>query len=56
LIIDGEPAPIVARARERGLLVSMAGSNVIRFAPPLIVSRAEVDQAIEIFDEVLGAA
>ncbi len=56
MIVDGETAPIVARARERGLLVSMAGSNVIRFAPPLIVSRAEIDQAIEIFDEVLASA
>ena len=56
LVIDGDAAPMVARARERGLLVSVAGGNVIRFAPPLIVSKAEIDQAIEIFDGVLGAA
>ncbi len=56
MIVDGEAAPIVARAREQGLLVSVAGSNVIRFAPPLIATKAEIDQAIEIFDGVLAAA
>jgi acetylornithine/N-succinyldiaminopimelate aminotransferase len=56
LVIEGDAASIVARARERGLLVSLAGGNVIRFAPPLIVSKAEIDQALEIFDGVLGAA
>jgi predicted acetylornithine/succinylornithine family transaminase len=56
LITDGDAGPIVARAREQGLLVSVAGSNVIRFAPALIATRAEVDQAVEILDGVLGAA
>ncbi len=56
LIVDGEAAPLVVRAREQGLLVSVAGSNVIRFAPALVVSKAEIDQAIEILDGVLAAA
>ena len=56
LIIDGDAGPIVARAREQGLLVSVAGGNVIRFAPALIATKAEIDQAIEILDGVLAAA
>jgi predicted acetylornithine/succinylornithine family transaminase len=56
LITDGDAGPIVSRAREQGLLVSLAGGNVIRFAPALIATRAEVDQAVEILDGVLGAA
>jgi 4-aminobutyrate aminotransferase-like enzyme len=30
--------------------------NTLRFAPPLIVSAAEVDRALGILDEVLTAA
>jgi predicted acetylornithine/succinylornithine family transaminase len=54
LVLEGEAGPVVARARERGLLVSVAGGNVVRFAPPLIVSRAEIDEAIAILDPVLA--
>ncbi len=45
--------PVVAGCRDLGLLVSIAGGNVIRFAPPLVVKRSHVDQAIEILDKVL---
>jgi acetylornithine/N-succinyldiaminopimelate aminotransferase len=54
LIIDGDAAPIVARARELGLLISVAGGNVVRFAPPLVVSRAEIDEAVSILDAALA--
>jgi acetylornithine/N-succinyldiaminopimelate aminotransferase len=53
LIIDGDPADVVARARSAGLLLSLAGSNVVRFVPPLIVGKPEIDEAIEILDRVL---
>ena len=56
LIIDGDPADVVARARAAGLLLSVAGSNIVRFVPPLIVGKAEIDEAIEILDHVLGEA
>jgi acetylornithine/N-succinyldiaminopimelate aminotransferase len=54
LVIDGDPADIVTRARARGLLLSVAGSNVVRLVPPLVVERAQIDEAIGILDEVLG--
>jgi acetylornithine/N-succinyldiaminopimelate aminotransferase len=56
LIIDGDPADIVTRARAAGLLLSVAGANIVRFVPPLIVGKAEIDEAIEILDHVLGEA
>jgi acetylornithine/succinyldiaminopimelate/putrescine aminotransferase len=56
LIIEGDPADLVARARAAGLLLSVAGANVVRFAPPLIVGQAEIDEAIEILDRVLSEA
>src|SRR5580698_5578663 len=53
LVLDGDPGDIVVRARAHGLLLSVAGANVIRLVPPLVVSTAEIDEAIEILDAVL---
>ena len=42
---------------QRGLLVGVGGvnGNVIRFQPPLVISRQQIDQAIHVFEEVLQA-
>jgi 4-aminobutyrate aminotransferase len=50
---DERDAVVVAAFR-RGLLVLGAGKNAIRFSPPLILTRAQADIAIRIFDEALG--
>jgi acetylornithine/N-succinyldiaminopimelate aminotransferase len=47
------PVP-VADLLERGLLVSTAGPHVLRLTPPLVVSDAEVDEAVSILTEVLA--
>ncbi len=44
---------IVAACMERGLLVLSAGDNVVRFVPPLILTEAEVDQAVPIVEAAL---
>ena len=44
---------VVASAMEQSLLLVGAGSNVIRFVPPLIVQKEHIDEAVEILDEVL---
>lgn len=49
-----EGAGIVTRCHEKGLLINCVNGNVLRFIPPLIVERAEIDRAVEILDEVLG--
>lgn len=54
LVLEGEAGPVVLRARDRGLLLSSAGGNVVRFAPPLIVGRAEIDEALAILDQALA--
>jgi acetylornithine/N-succinyldiaminopimelate aminotransferase len=56
LVMDGDAGPIVQKARDKGLLVSIAGGNVVRFAPPLIATRAEIDEALSIMDAVLAEA
>ncbi len=47
---------IQAKLAARGLLTVAAGDNVLRLLPPLIIGQAEVDQAVGILEEVLGAA
>lgn len=47
---------IVDHAFEHGLLLLGCGKSTIRFAPPLMVSKAEVDDALEIFAEALTLA
>ena len=36
-----------------GLIVLGCGATTIRFRPPLIISEAEIDKALEILDETL---
>jgi acetylornithine/N-succinyldiaminopimelate aminotransferase len=43
---------IVTRLRENGLLALTAGDNVLRLLPPLIVSEAEIGQAMDILHKV----
>ena len=47
-------APILAAARQRGLLVINAGDNTLRIAPPLIVTRDHIDDAVAILGECLA--
>jgi 4-aminobutyrate aminotransferase len=42
-------------AFERGLLTLECGESSLRFSPPLIVTEADVDTAVRIFAEALGA-
>ncbi len=49
---DGADAVMVEAFRQ-GLLVLTCGKSTIRFCPPLTVTRAEVDQALELFEAAL---
>jgi 4-aminobutyrate aminotransferase len=57
--ISKEPAhdlrdQIVINAYERGLLTLGCGTSTIRISPPLSVSRSEVDEGLEIFEEAIN--
>ncbi len=52
--LDIEGGPLVVKAMERGLLMNCTVGNVLRFVPPLIINRAEIDEAMTILDEVLA--
>ena len=45
---------VVTAAFTRGLLVLGAGKNAVRFSPPLVLTRAQADTAVRIFDEALS--
>jgi len=49
--------PLVVREamRARGVLIATAGERVLRFAPPLIVTEAELDEGLAALDAVLAA-
>ena len=50
-----EPAaPLVAAARERGLLVLTAGPQVIRLLPPLVIAVEELERGVAILEELLA--
>jgi acetylornithine/N-succinyldiaminopimelate aminotransferase len=52
--LDIEAQPVVDAALERGLVALTAGRNVLRLAPPLIVTEQQVDDALAILAEVLS--
>ncbi|MEZ4598302.1 MAG: acetylornithine transaminase [Syntrophotaleaceae bacterium] len=47
-------ADIVKEALRRGLLINCTVGNVLRFVPPLIVTREELDEGLSILDGILG--
>lgn len=52
LVVEGKaPGEIVSKAIENGLLVITAGSNVLRFVPPLVITKENVDEMIEILEK-----
>lgn len=48
-----EAGDIVVKAMEKGLLINCVNHNVLRFVPPLNISKEDIDTAIIIIDDVL---
>jgi predicted acetylornithine/succinylornithine family transaminase len=46
-------AEVVRDALDAGFLISMAAGNVLRFAPPLIITEEEIDSLVEALDRIL---
>jgi len=49
-----DPKSIQAKLRDRKVLVGVAGENVLRLAPPLIIDEAQISQAIDAIDAVFA--
>ncbi|MCA1662908.1 MAG: aminotransferase class III-fold pyridoxal phosphate-dependent enzyme, partial [Myxococcales bacterium] len=54
LAVDGDAAPYVARAREEGVLLSVAGGTVVRFVPAFVVTDEEIDEGVAALDKALA--
>ncbi|HVM97619.1 MAG TPA: aminotransferase class III-fold pyridoxal phosphate-dependent enzyme, partial [Candidatus Acidoferrales bacterium] len=52
--LDGPGVGVVDACRERGLLINCTAEKVLRFSPPLVVSNAEIDQAVNVVGQVLA--
>ena len=48
-----EGAEIVTGCQEEGLLINCTGGKTLRFVPPLIITRQDVDKAVYILDDVM---
>jgi acetylornithine/N-succinyldiaminopimelate aminotransferase len=44
---------VMASLREAGVLVSIAGGTALRFSPPLVITSAQLEEALGIVDQVL---
>ena len=45
---------VIQKTTQRGVLVLDAGRTVVRFLPPLVINKKQIDRAIAVLDEVLG--
>ncbi len=55
LAVDGDATPYVVKAREKGVLLSVAGGTVVRFVPPFVVTDDEIDEGVAALDFALGS-
>jgi acetylornithine/N-succinyldiaminopimelate aminotransferase len=46
---------VLTKLQEAGLLLTVAGTQALRFSPPLVVSAEELDEALAILTRVLDS-
>ncbi len=52
--VEKDAPGVVARCRENGLLVNLAGERTVRFAPPFVVTEAQLDEGLSALDRALA--
>ena len=53
LVVDGDPKPIVAALKDMGVLALVAGTNVVRFLPPLVITEGDLEEATDMMSDAL---
>ena len=48
-------APLLGKMIEGGIICGPAGPNVLRFLPPLVITKKQLDRALSVLGESLGA-
>ena len=54
LVCKGPVSEILNKALDKGLILINAGTDIIRFVPPLIITKEDVDRMVEILDQCLA--
>lgn len=54
LKLSGKGAPIVEACMEKGFLINCTQEDVLRFVPPLLISREEIDSLVRCLDEIFA--
>lgn len=54
LVFSMPVGPVIEKALDAGLILINAGTNIIRFVPPLVIDRQNVDEMIAILDRCLS--
>lgn len=52
--IDGEAGKIVEECLKKGFIINAIQGNILRFAPPLIISHGEIDALVAVLDSLLA--
>ncbi len=55
LVCDCPVSDIIKRAMDKGLILINAGPNILRFVPPLIITKENVDEMIAILEDCMEA-
>ncbi|SDA50407.1 acetylornithine/N-succinyldiaminopimelate aminotransferase [Butyrivibrio sp. INlla18] len=55
LVFNRPVADVINKALENGLILINAGAEIIRFVPPLVITKKNVDDMIEILNSCLGS-
>ena len=53
LVFNRPVGEIIGKALEKGLILINAGTDIIRFVPPLVISKENVDEMVSILKECL---
>jgi len=53
LLFDRPVGKYINRALDKGLILINAGANIIRFVPPLVITKENIDEMIEILDSCM---
>ena len=51
--ITKEGRDVVNACLEEGAIINCTAGNVLRFVPPLIITKAEIDEVIDVLERVL---
>jgi len=51
--IEGDAGKIVSECMKKGFIINAIQGNILRFAPPLVISQEEIDNLVKALDSIL---